>query len=68
MEVIRNIRILGELDDETAVTVIQLALEELNQLLENDQGIVQAAESTNSEARRKLERQRDELQRNLRRR
>jgi hypothetical protein len=66
MEVTQNLRILEELDNETAVTIIQLALEELSQLLESDQGTNQ--QGTNSEARRRLERQRDELQRQFRRR
>jgi hypothetical protein len=55
MEVIQNITILDKLDDETAVTVIQLALEELNQLLENDQRAAQPTKGTNSEARKGLE-------------
>ncbi len=36
MEVIQNLRILDEIDDETAVTIIELALQELGQLLERD--------------------------------
>jgi hypothetical protein len=66
MEVTQNLRILEELDSETAVTIIQLALEELSQLLESDQGTNQ--QGTNSEARNRLERLRDELQRQFRRR
>jgi IBR domain, a half RING-finger domain len=67
MEVINNLRQLDELDDETAVTVIQLALQELNVLLEADQGPSQRPEES-SQARRALERRRDELERHLRRR
>jgi len=66
MDIIQNLRVLEEVDDETAVTIIQLTLEDLNQLFEADQATAQ--QGTNSEARRILERQRDELQRQLRRR
>jgi hypothetical protein len=66
MDVIENLRVLEGLDNETAVTIIQLALEDLNQLFQEDQGTAQ--QRTNSEARRALERRRDELQRLLRRR
>ncbi|KAE9368755.1 hypothetical protein N431DRAFT_428516 [Stipitochalara longipes BDJ] len=62
MDIIPNLRFLEELDNETAVAIIQLALEDLNQLFDSDQ------QETNSEARRVLERRRDELQRQLRRR
>ena len=66
MDVIENLRVLEGLDNETAVTIIQLALEDLNQLFQEDQGTAQ--QRTNSGARRALERRRDELQRLLRRR
>ncbi|KAN0093675.1 hypothetical protein V8E51_016859 [Hyaloscypha variabilis] len=66
MDVIENLRVLEDLDNETAVIIIQLALDDLNQLFQEDQGTAQ--QRTNSGARRALERRRDELQRLLRRR
>jgi hypothetical protein len=67
MEVLKNLRILEDLDDSTATLVIQLALEELDHLLERGRERGKRSEGSYSEAERELERTRDELQRHIRR-
>jgi hypothetical protein len=67
MEVLKNLRVLNDLDDETAILVIQLALEELDNLLQAGKGKGKRSGGTSSAAEKALERTRDELQRHIRR-
>ncbi|KAE9368754.1 hypothetical protein N431DRAFT_561107 [Stipitochalara longipes BDJ] len=66
MEVIKNFKVLDQLDDATAVMVIHFAIKELEQILRNEPTSGPAYKEDNSEARKAFERQRNELQRRLR--
>ncbi len=68
MDVINNPGILDKLDDKTAIPVAQRALRELDELLRHEQGPYKGPNETLSDARRRLERQRNVLLWQLRRR
>ena len=66
MSVINNLQVLDGLDDATAVEVIQITIEDLEQILANEPSPTDTSTENHSKARRGFERQRDELQRRLR--
>jgi hypothetical protein len=68
MDVINNPSILDQLDDKTAITAAQRALGELDELLKHDQGSNEGPKGTQSKARTRLERKRNVLLWQLRRR
>lgn len=68
MDVINNPGILDKLDDKTAIPIAQRALRELDKLLRNDQGSNKGPKGTQLDTRRRLERQRNVLLWQLRRR
>lgn len=61
MDVINNPGILGKLDDKRAIPLAQRALRELDELLRHEQGSNKRPKGTQSDARRRLERQRNVL-------
>ena len=68
MDVINNPEILDELDDKRAIPVAQRALQDLDELLRNHQESSKGPKRTQSDARERLERQRNVLLWQLRRR
>jgi hypothetical protein len=54
-------KFLDKLDDATAFVVIQFAIEELDQILENEPRPEPGSEEENSEVKRGFARQRDEF-------
>ncbi len=56
MSVINNLKVLVELDDATAVEVIQIAIKEIEQILKNEPRPKEESTENRSEARRGFER------------